>query len=309
MAKEKDVVFSSEREEQRNRIKTILIPLAVLLAIIVLVVVIALVVRSTRGESFAGPEGSAYPYTWSVNKKGVMTLELAQDEGKLWRDASSDNGGVLEITETSKQPKGLHRFVLTPLETGRALAVFRLAGDGGDTAELSLQIEVSSTEESLSTEVLSSSERSIQSTVSGGEETLFPYTVSANERGDLVIHVTAAKGNAGIMDWQLTSDNEAAAAPAGVFSINYDTDAYVAPGTEPGKATVTLQSRSADMAVTLVCELSEAGDLSIIEHSIAGGTEGVDWNNPTDTATDFVLDTSGMIIDEDSAGPPEEEGE
>ena len=310
MAKEKDVVFSSEREEQRNRLKTILIPVAALLLIIAIVAGIAYAVRVAKGESFAGPSDSSYPYTWSINKKGVMTLEITQPEGSVWRDASEDNGGVLEIVEAKRQPKGKHRFTLTPLATGRALAAFRLSAESGDIAEIKLQIEVDSAEEALTTEVLSSSERKIQGTVNGGEETLFPYSVSGDEDGNIVIHVTAAKGNAGIMDWQLASDNESAAVPSGVFSINYDTDAYVAPGTEPGKANVTLASKMADVTVTLACELDANGDLTVTEHSIAGGTEGVDWRNPTDAGSvdgEPFLDTSSMVIDEESAGPPEED--
>ena len=302
MAKNKDVVFSSEREEARRERNKILIPIAAVLLLVILAVVLALVLRAARGASFAGPADASYPYSWSVNKKGVMTLELSTGDSDTlhWRSVSVDTQGVLEVTEPSRQPKQKHRFVLTPLETGRSLATFRLSDDaqgGSDVYELVLQLEVSRDEEdALTTALLNGTERSIQPSLEGGEETVYPYTISQNNNGELVIHCST-EGNSSLIDWQLSSDNEEAAVPSGVFSMGIYTEAFIRPGTVPGDAVVTLSSARAGTSIQMICKLGEDGSLTVLEHRIEGGTENVDWRNPVDSDSDFVLDLSGMNID------------
>ena len=163
--------------------------------------------------------------------------------------------------------------------------------------ELVLQLEVSRDEEdALTTALLNGTERSIQPSLEGGEETVYPYTISQNNNGELVIHCST-EGNSSLIDWQLSSDNEEAAIPSGVFSMGIYTEAFIRPGTVPGDAVVTLSSARAGTSIQMICKLGEDGSLTVLEHRIEGGTENVDWRNPVDSDSDFVLDLSGMNID------------
>ena len=87
----KNVVFESERYEKRQIFKRIGIPLAVVIGAILIAVVVALIVRGGRGKPVSGGEDTPYPYTWTANRNGSVTLVLdrAAAPGYIW-SASTD---------------------------------------------------------------------------------------------------------------------------------------------------------------------------------------------------------------------------
>lgn len=130
----KDVVFESEKYMQRQEAKRRWIPIACFAAILLIIILIALFLRGNNGVVYTEGEDTPYPYSWSVNKKGEMTLDITKPEGYTWRTGSVDPR-TLNVQHPEKQPNGVSRFVFTPQEAGRFVPVFTLVrtDDAEDT--------------------------------------------------------------------------------------------------------------------------------------------------------------------------------
>ena len=131
----KDVVFESEKYMQRQETLRKWMPLICLAAILLVVVVIALILRGSRGVVNTGGEDTPYPYSWSVDRKGVLTLEIDQTaaEGYSWTAADYDFTR-LTIERPEKPKEGVSTFTITPEAAGRYICVFDLHSlqDRGD---------------------------------------------------------------------------------------------------------------------------------------------------------------------------------
>jgi|GEM_PF-2439053 len=270
MARNKDVVFSSERLESRERLKKILIPLAVLAAIAVIVVVAALLTRALKVTYYTGGEDTPYPYRW-YNKKGVMTLEIDSSaaEGRSWVAVNNDRAHI-PTEATKKQPKKASRFTLAPNEEGRHSVLFVLLNENDEAGTILEMLTETALDEQgfLQTEVVSSSLTNRQKAQQGGEDTYFPYSFSADSDGLIAVTVS---GGAVVNDWVCVSDNEEAVIYAGVFYEDEDVLLYLYPGDVPGSSSVTLSSENGAVSIALVAEYAENGDFLIIEHGIEGG--------------------------------------
>lgn len=121
----KDVVFESEKYMQRQEAKRKWIPIVCFAAILLVIILIALFLRGNNGVVYTGGEDTPYPYSWSVNKKGELTLDITKPKGYTWRTVGVDPR-TLNVQHPEKQPDGISRFVFTPEEAGRFVPVFTL---------------------------------------------------------------------------------------------------------------------------------------------------------------------------------------
>lgn len=123
----KDVVFESEKYMQRQEALRKWMPLICFAAILLAVVVIALILRGSRGVVNTGGEDTPYPYSWSVDRKGVLTLEIDKSaaEGYSWALTDFDVAR-LNVEWPEKAKDGVSTFKITPDEAGRYICVFDL---------------------------------------------------------------------------------------------------------------------------------------------------------------------------------------
>ena len=123
----KDVVFESEKYMQRQETKRKWLPVICLAAILLAVVVIALLMRGARGTVYTGGEDTPYPYSWSVDKKGELKLQIDKSaaDGYSWKMAGYDIPG-LDIRYPEKEKEGVSTFLLKPNRAGRYVAAFSL---------------------------------------------------------------------------------------------------------------------------------------------------------------------------------------
>ena len=270
MAKEKELVFSSEREEKQGQLKRILILAGIVLGVIILVVGAALIVRSTRAVVHTGGEDTPYPYTWK-NSKGSMIIEIdrSADPDRVWQAYNVDN--VNSKCETpEKQPKDKNQFVFTPKEEGRYSIIFILMG-ADDQASMRMEMFVESKLDAngvLESEVLSTSLLARQVLSEGGEGTNYPYSYLTDTDGFLVVTIAGA---AACGDWDCVSDNENVALPAGVFMDGDDAVFYIQPGSERGMCTLKLYRTAIEVSLQLGVELTEGNGLIVTSDKLTGG--------------------------------------
>lgn len=288
----KDIIFDSERLERQQNRKRYLIPAAVLAGLVVLVVAVALIVRGGRGKPRTGGEGTAYPYVWTENKNGSVTLEIdrASAPGFVWAESGSNT--LLTVAAEQDEPDGKTRFTLTPLESGRAvllLILHRETDESDRIFELAILAEVTDTGKQLKTSLLSFGGKTLFGVVRGGEDSICPYFIRMDEDGDLMIAVQTAallqelpetedetENDKKEEGWQCFSDNETVAAVLGVIANEEMAAAYLRPGTEPGKTQVRMTDSISGTELTAEFELREDGSLTILNHGIRAGTAAAD---------------------------------
>ena len=269
--KNKDVVFSSEKLEAREKLKRILIPVIALLVIAALVAAFALIKQAVRGTTFTGGEDTPYPYSWRNSNKGVMTLEIdnSASPGYTWITLDPDHSNM-PVTADTKQADGRNRFTLTPSEAGRHSTYFILMGEDGEaSAKLDMLLEtVENAKGVLETTVLSSSVQRRQVASAGGEGTYYPYSYSADTDGFIVLTIS---GGAVVRDWEASCDNIEAADYAGPFYEDNDVMFYILPGTRPGECNAVFSSINGAVSIRFALELEEDGTLLVKSDSIEGG--------------------------------------
>jgi hypothetical protein len=279
----KDIIFDSERLERQQNRKRYLIPAAVLAGLVVLVVVIALVVRGSRTKPVTGGEGTDYPYVWTVNKNGSLSLEIdrAAAPGFQWVEEGSN--ALLTVTAEQDSANGKTRFTLTPKTVGRAVLVFSLQREEDESDrifELAALAEVAEDGKKVKTSLLSVSGKPLFGVLRGGEETICPYFIRMDDDGDLMIGIRTAAlpqeppetedGETDDKDWgwQCVCDDEAVAEVLGVIGDEETTVAYLRPGTTPGTARVRMADSVSGTEFTAELELSEDGSIRFLSHSI-----------------------------------------
>ena len=300
----KDVVFESERFEKRQSIKRWLFPIVGILIIAAAAVAVTLLLQG-RGRVISGGEDSAYPYTWTVNKGGTVTLELDRSAapGYVWQAEA----GATAVTGR-ESGEGKDRFTLTPQREGRLKLRFTLlrAEDETDRVfELIFLAEAEEQKGELSLTPVSAVGRPIQGTVRGGEDAGLAYTIRTDEDGDLVITVPlapAAEAEAEVeekawadmtdeerqgamdeayaammaevedeSDWDCSSGNEEIAIPMGVIYGDDGVAAYFRPGTEAGTVTLRMTDAFSGACITAECENSPGGSLTVLSHGVSFG--------------------------------------
>ena len=293
----KDLEFESDRYEKRQSIKRWLIPAAALLGVIAVAVAVALLLRVSRGESFAGGEDTLYPYRWTENKNGTVSLELdhAAAPGSRW--TAPEDAPDLAV-ETS-QGDGSTAFTLTPRAQGRNLLTFVLRDAEGERLyERYVLTDASYEGKTLALRLAGVEGRQFTGTIRGGEDTPFPYWIRSDGNGDLLITVMDAarsedgeeevrgipesipedetaegiepSGTPG-SDWRCESGDEAAAAVLGVISGEDGVTAYLRPGTAAGSAWVRMYDDFTGASLTLEVASDGRGGLEVLSHRMRVG--------------------------------------
>jgi hypothetical protein len=123
----KDVVFESEKYMQRQEAKRKWLPLIALAAILLVVIIAALILRGSRSATVKGGEDTPYPYSWSVNKKGELTLQIDRSaaEGYTWMCSDYDVVN-LTVTRPEKEAANVSSFTIMPNAPGRYITTFSL---------------------------------------------------------------------------------------------------------------------------------------------------------------------------------------
>lgn len=208
----KKVEFASERMERRRNARWYWMSAAALVLMIAIAVAVALRPRSERGGTFTG-EQTAYPYAWTEEKDGSVTLELDRsgEEGFVWtvvdadesvtileadgataREAGESTLEILTVQPAKKQPADKLRIVLTPKAAGRATFTMGLlnASDPSQCSyEMTVLTEVIQEGRQLNAFLLSAGGKAFQLAVSG-EGADFAYGIDRNEYGNVVVTVT-----------------------------------------------------------------------------------------------------------------------
>ena len=272
--KEKDMVFSSEKYENRVRLIRILIPAAAVVLVVAIAIGIAFAVRASKGIKYTGGEDTAYPYSWRNSRKGVITLDISRsaDPERHWVAVNPDITQI-EVSETKKQPEDATRFTAVPKETGRKTLIFIFMDDKEEgSVKMEMLLDTTVNEKgTLTTEVISASLLERQTRQSGGEGSYYPYTFQTNEEGFLQISIGNASGVA-VYDWVASSDNEEAATVEGMLFLEEGIGVYMLPGTQPGLCRLTVSSEAAAAVMTMEIENTDAGVLMVRSHSMEGGT-------------------------------------
>lgn len=272
--KEKDLVFSSERLESRERLKKIILTAAAVVLVIAIAIAAAFIIRGAKGVRFTGGEDTAFPYSWRNSKKGVMSLEISrgEDTARTWSfiDAASNRIGA---TLDKKQPKDATRFSVVPKEAGRHNVIFLFTDAAGEASyRMDMLLETTENEKgTFTTEVITASIQERQTSARGGEGTYFPYAFRIDEYGYMVL---VAENSSGVFvdDWTCESENDDITTVSGVISDRSGVTVYVLPGTEAGTCRLDLSSQMAKTVISLDTLRTEEGALLVSGHSIEGGT-------------------------------------
>lgn len=219
MSKSSELVFESDKLEKRQKIKRFLIPAAVLLLVIAVIVVIAVLGGRNKPQILKGGEDTPYPYFWTENKDGSLTIRLPENGNGtyVWTPFSSVQS-VASLRREEKGEEGYTVYTLTPEKVGRTLTEFVLKNGAPDADpedqifSINLVLTVEQAEQDLKISVLNGSSRAYPGLITGGEAEGFPYTIKASTNGDLYIRMkdstTPPEGWSGESDgWYILPDN------------------------------------------------------------------------------------------------------
>ena len=119
MAKD-ELIFESDREAEKARIRSTVTLIACLLAVVAAVVILALIVRGSRTVMETAEGSTPYPVSWGVDKDGQLKLRIdtSATPGGVWeyREPSS----ILTIEKDKKQPKDGTAFTISASGVGRS---------------------------------------------------------------------------------------------------------------------------------------------------------------------------------------------
>ncbi|MBO4881691.1 MAG: hypothetical protein J5555_08400 [Firmicutes bacterium] len=201
----KDVVFESEKYMQRQETKRKWLPVLCLAAILLAVIVIALIIRGSRGVVYTGGEDTPYPYSWSIDRKGELKLEIDKSaaEGYTWAASDYDISG-LEIGRPEKQPQDKSSFTIKPNAAGRYVSVFSLVNkeDRSDCIYEwrflmdSAQITEGETSSAGPLSILSGTGMELGGKKRNTEEDALSYTIAAGPDGTMTVElINPAQGS------------------------------------------------------------------------------------------------------------------
>ena len=192
----KDLIFESEKLEKRQKVKKILIPVAIVAAVLIIAVVIALIIGKNKGEIHTGGEGTLYPFSWTENKDGSMTLYLPkpQVEKHDWISSSS----VPEVAAAVRSGKDTAEsavFSVVPETAGRTMLSFILQNTETDAKTedfiycLEMILNVADEGGVLKTSVYSGTGRSMPGAVSGSDEEGYLYQITVSQENQILIQI------------------------------------------------------------------------------------------------------------------------
>lgn len=292
----KDLVFESEKLEKKLLRRKWLIPLLVVVIALAVAAAAALLVRGNRGEKHLGGEDTPYPYTWQVNKNGVVTLEIetGDAEGYTWQHTAGGSY-VLNVVKPDKQPKGKSLFTIEARQIATSVLTFTLQGQYRedalyewrlvtDAALTGEPVYISTSEEetpelelNFTVSILEGQGTARQGLMRSGDDSDLEYVVYEDTDGNVVVRVVTPQQEeayeyGGFIDpygWMIASTDESVASPVGTFTSGNTASASIAPGEKTGNATVRIYNYGALSQVVLECERTEDGRLIVQSCSTA----------------------------------------
>ena len=289
-----NIVFDSERLEQQQRLKRILIPVAVVAAVVIITVVLALVLRNRAGEVHTGGEDTPYPYKWQAEKGGTVILEIDRSAAPdcLW--SAGDSGDAITVETEQPEDRAVTRFTLTPARAARQVITFTLhkAEDVSNKFyELTVLVEAAESGRSLRSELLSFSGKGFFGTIFGGEDTYYPYVITMDEDGDVEIAIMdftpspepEEEEEEDLQDhfedevfegWLCECENEEVLAFLGIAEEDYIVIAYLRPTGAAGTARVIMR-HTGGTQLTLEIEADGGGSIQLLNYAMSiAGQEG-----------------------------------
>ena len=70
-----------------------------------------------------------------------------------------------------------------------------------------------------------------------------------------------------VFSWECVSEDEAVVRTLGVLSSSGAVTAYLVPGDQSGTAEARMSNDELGAVITVVCQVSEAGELTVLSHS------------------------------------------
>ena len=293
MAKKSDeLIFDSERQAQKEHRQRMLLPLLIVLALVVLLVVAIILIRSNKTERVRMGEGSPYPFSWSQEKDGTLSLYLthaSQPDHRWAVGTDMEESPTVSLQRAEKEQEDSTVFVLTPKEAGRALLKFELLREENPddvVYELNLQTEtMDAGEGKTSLRVLGFA--GLQRQISLPEEAAADESLNLGIQSDglLCVSFPIQKGQ---IDWYAESSDEETVLPVELTSADNVLTAYLRGGEKPGEAKVTFHSDYAGQEMILTVQCREDGSLQVLSKEIVTIEK---LPSPDDPDTEFVLET------------------
>ena len=256
-----------------NNKKALRIAFLSLAGILLLTVAAALLTARLRGGAFRSAADAPYPYSWTENRDGTITLKL---NGSAKRDGVWMLAGESDMTEVSlgETKRGKAQARLNPVAEGREELAFLLQSGEDTLAAARFTVETQMTGETLSSSVTAHGESVMQRTVQGGQETGVPFTVWTDE-GGLRLRIDdpdAYSEETGVATerWSVVSSDTLVAKPVSA-SMDETGLEYVILTYENGGAVVTASCEAANVTYAFAVEARD-GTLLLTSHS-AGAYE------------------------------------
>ena len=228
-----------------NNKKALRIAFLSLTVILLLTAAAALLTARLRGGAFRSATDAPYPYSWTENRDGTITLKLngsAEHRGVWTLEGESD------MTEVSlgETKRGMAQARLSPIAEGREELGFLLQSDGDTLAAARFIVETQMT---------------------GDTET--PFTIWADESG-LRLRIDdpgaySEETGAATERWSVVSTDALVAKPV-LASVDETGVEYIIFTYENGDAVVTASSEAANVTDTFTVEARE-GKLLLNAHS------------------------------------------
>ena len=251
-----------------NNKKALRIAFLSLTVILLLTAAAALLTARLRGGAFRSATDAPYPYSWTENRDGTITLKLngsAEHRGVWTLEGESD------MTEVSlgETKRGMAQARLSPITEGREELGFLLQSDGDTLAAARFIVETQMTGETLSASVADHWESVMQRTERFGRDTETPFTIWADESG-LRLRIDdpgaySEETGAATERWSVVSTDALVAKPV-LASVDETGVEYIIFTYENGDAVVTASSEAANVTDTFTVEARE-GTLLLNAHS------------------------------------------
>ena len=196
MAKD-ELIFESDREAEKARIRSTVTLIACLLAVVAAVVILALIVRGSRTVMETAEGSTPYPVSWGVDKDGQLKLRIdtSATPGGVWefREPSS----ILTIEKDKKQPKDGTAFTISASGVGRSDLDLDLYDQSGNAVyRMDLLVDSLANGEGYDLSLLSWSGYQIQDQVNGPQEGRYTYVCQPEDGGGLSVIVMSLGGEA-----------------------------------------------------------------------------------------------------------------
>lgn len=302
-----ELIFDSERQEQREARKRWLLPCLVLVGILLLAVTIALIIRAGKGDTHSGGQDTDYPFTWALRSDGDTELAIPHADAPDCRWILKDGEASLPILRITRKEKKEGSegtvFTLHPEQTGRCIFTLILSGteEGAERIyEMTFLAEVSEADGKLGASLLNASGTRFQTELSGGDGGENSYRIFTNAKGMLVVSIPTDEA---VGDWEYElPTGEENLEIVGLLYEDGKLNAYLRAGENAGSSELVLRSEDAYTTIRLKLESGADGSLQVVSHEAEYEEKPVTeptTEEPTNPDGDQVASTAPLPIETD----------